>query len=299
MSFISAEQLATVAAVADAGSFERAGERLHISTSAVSQRIKALESAVGQAVVRRGHPSELTAAGATLLRYARQVALLDAEMRVQLAHPMAPQTVIDLPVAVNADSLATWFPAVFAQAAAWPDVRLSLSVDDEEHTADLLRDGVVLAAVSTLARPVPGCRAAPLGTMTYRPYARADLLSRWTAPDGRLDLAEVPVLRYDDKDDLQHRALRAAGVTAALPGPRIPNSQAFVAAVTAGLGWGMLPTAQIPDDADLVPVPGVAPVVRDLHWHRWKLDSPALDRLTEAVATAARAADGRAGGPGR
>lgn len=292
MSFISAEQLATIAAVADAGNFERAGVRLHISTSAVSQRVKALERAVGQVVVRRGTPSELTAAGGTLLRYARQVALLDAEMRVQLAGPQEPGVAIDLPVAVNADSLATWFPAVFVEAATWHGVRLRLHVDDEEHTAALLREGVALAAVSTHARPVPGCRAVALAQMTYRPYARADLLARYTTAGAAPDLTRLPALRYDDKDDLQHRALRAAGVPTDVAGPRIPNSQAFVAAVRAGLGWGMLPTAQVPKGAGLVPVPGLAAVVRRLYWHRWKLDSPALDRLTDAVVAAARSADG-------
>ena len=294
MSFISADQLATVAAVADSGSFDRAGQRLNVTTSAISQRVKALERALGQVLIRRGTPCRLTPAGTVVLRHARQAALLEAELRAELAAADGtsggPAGGVELPVAVNADSLATWFPAVFDQAAAWPGVRLALHVEDEEHTAGLLRDGVVLGAVSADPAPVHGCRRQALTTMTYRPYARADLLAAATGRHGA-DLRTLPPVRYDAKDDLQDRALRAAGVTEAVPGPRIPNSQAFVAAVLAGLGWGMLPAAQLPAGHGLVEVPGLAPVVRRLYWHRWKLDSAWLDRLTDAVVAAARTAD--------
>lgn len=306
MGFISADQLATVAAVADTGSFEKAGRALHVTTSAVSQRVKALERTVGQVLVRRGAPCSLTPAGTTVLRYARQSALLEAEMRAQITTGDGPRAILDLPVAVNADSLATWFPAVFARAATWPDARLLLHVEDEEHTAELLRDGVVLAAVSTDPTPVAGCRMEPLATMTYQPFVRRELLERFTRDSG-VDLNHLPVVRYDDKDDLQDRALRAAGITTAVPGPLIPNSNAFVAAVAAGLGWGMLPSRQAPHHADrapvpdrtpvpdLAPVPGLAPVQRRLHWHRWKLDSPALNRLTQAVVAAAGAGESHTG----
>lgn len=293
------DQLAAVAAVVDSGSFDRAGRALHVSTSAVSQRIKALESATGQVLVRRASPCTPTPAGATVLRYARQIALLEAELGSELAADgTGPETPgvpgplagIDLPVAVNADSLATWFPHVFTEAAGWSGVRLQVLVEDEGHTADLLRDGAVLAAVSTDATPVAGCRCTSIARMAYRPYVARALLDAAGGGEG-VDLATLPVVRFDTKDDLQDRALRRAGVDATPAGPHIPDSGAFVAAVVAGLGWGMLPAAQIPPGDRLVPVPGLAPIVRELYWHRWKLDSPVLDRLTRAVAAAAARAE--------
>lgn len=52
-----AVQLATFQAVIEGGSFEAAARTLHVTPSAVSQRIKALEQAVGQVLVRRRTPS--------------------------------------------------------------------------------------------------------------------------------------------------------------------------------------------------------------------------------------------------
>ena len=77
---IDAQLAATVAAVVDEGSFEAAARRLHITQSAVSQRIKAMEEQSGRVLVRRSKPIEPTEAGAVLLRLARQLELLTAEL---------------------------------------------------------------------------------------------------------------------------------------------------------------------------------------------------------------------------
>lgn len=276
-------QLQALVAVADTGAFERAGTRLSISTSAVSQRIKALERSCGTVLVRRGAPCAVTDAGALVLRYARQIDLLVADLRRELAPTTAAAT--DLHVAVNADSLATWFPLLFAEAAGWHDVRLQLHVDDEEHTGRLLTEGVVVAAVTTVGTPPAGCVAEPLGTMRYVPLVREALL-RTHNGRGVPDLERLPVVRFDEKDELQHRALREAGIHVDPPTVRVPSPTAFADAVRAGLGWGMVPGVR-PDGrgagADLVPVPGLRPVDRRLYWQRWKLGGSGVQRLTGAV----------------
>lgn len=53
---LGADQLAALAAVIECGSFDAAADRLHVTPSAVSQRIKALESRVGQVLVVRDKP---------------------------------------------------------------------------------------------------------------------------------------------------------------------------------------------------------------------------------------------------
>ena len=127
-----APQLAALVAVVDRGTFEAAARELHVTASAVSQRIRALESAVGQVLVRRASPCTATPAGATLVRLGRAQALLQAEARTALEPDEGRRT--ELGLAVNADSLATWFRDVLAEAATWDDTVLRLEVEDQAST---------------------------------------------------------------------------------------------------------------------------------------------------------------------
>ena len=288
------DQLGALEAVADFGTFEAAARRLGVSTSAVSQRIRALESALGRVLVRRGSPCAPTPDGEVVLRYARQQALLAAEMAAELdldapagaqpaeaAGPLRAGEPVELAVAVNADSLATWFTAVLREAAGW-SCRLRLVVADEGRTAELLRSGRVMCAVSSSGTRVAGCRAERLGTIAYVPVVAPGLLT-----DGAT-AASLPVVRFDADDDMQDLALRAAGLPATAPRAVIPTAAGFATAIEAGLGWGMLPTGQAADHPGLVPVPGVAALDRTLFWHRWSIASSSLDLLTTAVRRACR-----------
>lgn len=280
--FISPDQLAALAAIDDEGSFEGAAYVLGVSTSAVSQRIRALESVLGRILVRRGSPSTVTEDGAPVLRHARQQALLAAELADELGGVPSGGGPVAVPVGVNADSLATWFRPVLTVAGAWHDTFLQVVADDEGHSAALLRRGGVMAAVTTDPTPAPGCRAEPLGVVRYSPRARPELLARHDVR-GPADVPRLPALRFDVKDGLQDLALAAAGLPAAGAGPAVPSPDGFAAAVDAGLGWGMLLDAQVAAAPELVPVPGLAPVERTLVWQRWTIGSARLDRLSDAV----------------
>lgn len=281
------EHLRALAAVIDEGTFEAAADRLHISPSAVSQRIKALEKSAGQVVVRRAVPCTPTEAGAALLRLARQVQLLEAEARQALG---AAAPAAATPVAVNADSLATWFLPVLRDAAGWTDSTLNLHVEDQDHSSRLLRQGDVLGAVTADPAPVNGCRAVRLGAMRYVPAAAPGLRERFTAPGG-VDWQSMPVLHFNAKDDLQRGFLASRGPGHEPPSHTVPSSEAFVAAVRAGLGWGMVPELQVGSDlADRRLVLLDEQAHRDvvLYWQSWTLQSERLDRLTSAVRRAAR-----------
>lgn len=282
------DHLLTIAAIAETGSFDGAAQRLHVSTSAVSQRVKALERELGQVLIVRGSPSTPTSAGDAVVRCARQVDHLVRAMRSELGETLG---VTEVGVAVNADSMATWFPAVFADLADHPDVRLVVQVDDEAHTAQWLRSGAVLAAVSTDAHPAPGCRVMRLGSLAYVPRVHPALLGAHGVGGGP-DLLALPVVRFDEKDTLQDDALRDAGIVDPVPGPRVAGSAAFALAVGAGLGWGMIPVNQLHLVPGTVPVPGIAPRTRSLYWHRWALDTPALRVVTQAVVEAAGVLEG-------
>ncbi len=282
-------QLAALVAIADRGTFESAARHLHVTPSAISQRIRALESAAGQVLVRRSTPCVPTEAGQALLRVARQTQLLLAEVGTVLAH--GADSPVELPVAVNADSLATWLRPVLGEVGSWDAVALRLQVEDQAYSADLLRRGAVLAAVTSEPVAVQGCAAERLGAMRYVPAAAPDFAARWRHGRG-VDWARMPVVVFNEKDDLQDQVLRDRGVTGAAVVHRVPTSADFHEAVRRGLGWAVIPEPQLlPDLADgrLVVLSPRLHVDVDLWWHRWRLDSPLLTRLTEAVRTAARA----------
>ena len=238
-------QLAALTAIVDHGTFEAAARALHVTPSAVSQRIRALETVVGRVVVQRTAPCRPTEAGASLLRLARQTELLYDELRAQLRD--ARDSPVGLPVAVNADSLATWFRDVVGTVAGWDDVTLRLHVEDQAWSADLLRTGEALAAVTSEAVAVQGCSTQPLGVLRYRPAAAPAFADRWRRGSG-FDWGRMPVMVFNDKDRLQHDLLEARGITPAVT-HRVPTSADFHEAVRLGLGWGLVPEPQL--DADL------------------------------------------------
>ena len=282
-------QLEALVAIADRGSFEAAARHLSVTPSAISQRIRALESAAGRVLVQRASPCRPTDAGETLVRLGRQTQVLHADARRVLAPDDAPAA--DLPVAVNADSLATWFRDVLASVADRDGLALSLHVEDQAYTARLLRSGDCLAAVTSDPTSVQGCSVEPLGRMRYRPAAAPGFAGRWRGGRG-YDWARMPVVVFNDKDDLQHRVLRELGVVGPTVVHRVPTSADFHEAIRRGLGWGLLPDAQLGPDVELgrlVVLRGRVHVDVTLHWQRWRLDSPPLNALTDDVRRAASA----------
>ena len=281
------EQVRALAAIVDTGSFELAARSLHLTPSAVSQRVRALETSVGQVVVRRASPCTPTDAGAVLVRLARQVELLEDESRDLLG--VTRHAPVVLRVAVNADSLDTWLVHLIEAASTWDDTRLRFTVVDEDHSLRLLREGAVGAAIATEPAHVPGCRSFPLGSMRYVAVASPSLAARHALPDGSPDWEHLPVLRYDDHDALQEDYLASREVSASSPPWQIPSVPGLRSALLSGLGWLFVPGVSVGEDLaegrlvtltdDVVDIP--------LHWHVWKVDSHRLDRLNDAVAAAA------------
>lgn len=282
-------QLRALLAVVDEGSFEGAAIVLRLGQPAVSQRIRTLEHAVGQVLVRRSRPVGVTEAGQVYLRLARQMVALADDAAVAVGGTAARPVV---PLAVNSDSLGTWVLPALAPLAG--TISFDVHREDQDHSADLLRDGTVVAAVTTAERPVQGCTVHRLGVLRYRPMAAVDLAGR-LLPAGATPaaLAVAPVVVFDRKDDLQDRYLRGYGVDPSAP-PRhhVPASADFVTAVRLGLGWGMLPEADAvagERDGTLVDLdPGRHEDVT-LYWQQWGLRTEALERTGAAVRAAARA----------
>jgi LysR family transcriptional regulator (chromosome initiation inhibitor) len=284
---VDSAQLATLAAVVDEGSFDAAAKSLQVTPSAVSQRIKALENHTGQVLVLRTRPSRPTAAGEALLRLARQVSLLETET---LAAVRGVAEGLLLPIAVNADSLNSWFlPALLAMGR---DTYFDLRQEDQDHSAELLRAGTVLAAVTADPVAVQGCRVQPLGRMRYLSVATPEFAERWLAdrplPEA---LSVAPMMVFNRKDALQHRLLRKVTRRRLDPPTHaIPSPGPFARAIRLGLGWGMVEEDAVEDELAAGRLVEVAPgryVDVPLYWQHWKLSSTVLDALTEAVRSAA------------
>ncbi|APW35832.1 LysR family transcriptional regulator [Rhodoferax koreense] len=289
--------LSAVAQVVREGSFERAAQALHVTASAVSQRVKLLEERLGLALIVRGTPCTATEAGHWLCRHVEQVGMLERDLHTALPALTALDADdgrVTLRIAVNADSLATWFiDAAQAFTQAEPAL-LDLSADDQDHTAEWLREGTVLAAVSSSTKPVQGCHAVPLGQMRYVASASPEYVHRHF-PNGltAAALANAPCLSFNRKDQLQATwARRASGEAVTMPQHWLPSSQGFVQAALAGMGWGMNPMAMVAGHLKsgalvrLLPGPENDLLV-PLVWQHARLKIPMLDRLTAAVQKAA------------
>jgi len=288
--------LSALAVVVREGSFERAARALHVTPSAISQRIRLLEERVGCALVVRGQPCHATDMGRRLCQHVDSVHLLEQELKDALP-ALAPDgpVRVRLPIAVNADSLATWFsPAVAAFAADAP-VLMDVTVDDQDHTSEWLRSGAVLAAVTGNARPATGCNSKPLGAMRYLAAASPAFVARYFSDGvGAGSLARAPSLVFNTKDELQTRwAHRLCHRHVELPRHTLPSSQAFVTAALAGMGWGLHPQALIAahlEEGSLVTLLPDAPLDVPLYWQQARAASALLDGLNRQILSAAQAA---------
>lgn len=290
MASFQTEQLRTFLAVLEHGTFDAAARRLHVTPSAVSQRIKAMEQAAGQVLLQRTTPIVATAAGAVVHRLARQLRQLEADAAAELG--LAGTGPSTLAVVVNADSLATWFLDALELMPESAQPAIEVVREDEQHSVDLLRSGVVMAAVTAAEHPVQGCSATPLGAMAYRAVASTGFMDRWF-PHGfsRDALEAAPSLNYDRTDTLQSNfAVAVTGQDMAGPRHYLPDTLQLADAIARGIGWGLMPEAHCGSGlkagslVDLVP----GHITRiPLFWQRWRIESPALDTLTESVKLAA------------
>lgn len=297
------EHLSTFAAIVDEGSFEGAARRLHITPSAVSQRVKAMEQRVGSVLIQRSRPIEVTGAGSTILRVARQFGRLLDDAAQELGGGPAGGTVI--PIVVNADSLATWFVPAIVRAAHESDARFEVLRADETLSTEQLRRGEAMAAVTATREPVPGCTSTRLGVDRYYAVASPEFAGRHfeTGVDAET-LQRAPMVEFDRHDGFQQRYIRRI-TRARIDPPRhyMPSSAEFAQAIELGLGWGMLPELQCREPmraGRLVAIgerPGSpagagSPIEMPLYWQRWNLSSPVLDHLSDVVAEEAAAALG-------
>ncbi|MFD5506665.1 LysR family transcriptional regulator ArgP [Streptomyces sp. NPDC059761] len=288
------DQVRTLLAVVDEGTFDAAAAALHVTPSAVSQRVKALEQRTGRVLLMRTKPVRATESGQVVVRFARQLARLERDARAELGMAQESGGPVRLPIAVNADSLATWFLPALTRVPQDPPVFFELHREDEGHTTALLREGQVMAAVTSSPDPVAGCTVRGLGLARYLAVASPGFAARYLAGGLEQGLREAPVIVFDRRDELQDVFVRSlTGDQDAGAGPlrhHVPTSEGFCDAVAAGLGWGLVPEPQsepLLRAGRLELLAPRRPMDVPLYWQQWKLDSPALSTVAEVVAAAA------------
>jgi len=296
---LDARQLEALAAVLEQGGFGPAAKALNLTLPAISLRIKALEAALGQRLLVRGKTVRATPAGQALLGHVKQLRLMEADLVGGL--PQGRQAGVQarwqsLSVAVNADSLASWFLPGVAALLAQHHLLLDVVIDDQDHTHDALKNGDVVGCVSTQQQPMRGCLAEPLGVLRYRCVAAPGLAAQCRTPSGAVSvhrLLATPAVIFNRKDGLQDAFLEQHFKLVAPQYPRhfVPAVDAFESALEHGMGWGMVPDlflVERPGHLELQEVlPGSAVEVA-LYWHHWEREPLSAQRLTVAVKQAAK-----------
>ena len=289
--------LECLAAIVEEGGFERAAQRLNVTQSAVSQRLRALEAQVGSVLIVRSRPLKPTSAGQLLLKHTKQLRLLRADLvrDLQDLAPSAPGGGREderISIAINADSIATWALDAL-QALVRQRLPLEIIADDQDFTQEWLRSGQVLGCVTTLKNALRGCKVVPLGAMPYVAVAAPDLARRYL-PQGLTahNFRDVAFVAFNRKDDLQAEFVaRTFGLKrVALQQLFVPSSEGQVRAVVAGWGASVVPEAlarPLLDDGRLVDLAAGHTLPVQLYWHCWNLESDVLDAMTDALTSAA------------
>lgn len=285
-------QCAALMSVIDNGSFEAAAQQLSLTPSALSQRIRALETQLGSTLIIRSRPCRATPAGQRFLQHLRRV----AEMEQDLADTFSdqPHAPVSIALAVNADSLDSWVLPALADFLIKENILLDLCIDDQEHTHTLLENGTVLGCISAQQAAMRGCEAEVLGNMRYQAVASKAFCARWFPQGMQRDSARLaPVLTFNRKDQLQSQfLLEHFGLSDnAFPRHYIPATSPYNRAIALGLGWGMIPELmlkEMPGESGLVRLAPAHPVDVTLYWHRWKVQSPRLARLSAKLVETAR-----------
>jgi LysR family transcriptional regulator (chromosome initiation inhibitor) len=282
-----------LAMVIEQSGFDKAAQALHITQSAVSQRIKLLEEQVGQILLARTTPPQATAPGKKLLKHYLQVKRLEQDLGSTIA-PDADRGFTSMAVGINADSLATWFLEAIHPFLRKNPLVLDIRIDDQDQTHRMLKDGEVVGCISTQARPLQGCRSERLGRMTYGLFATPDFSDQWF-PGGVTPAAarDAPAIIFNRKDSLHLKLFRQAfgAVPAPIPTHYIPSSEKFADFIAMGLGYGMLPRQQsepLLRTGQLVDLLPHHKVPVDLYWQCWNLKSVLLERFSGQLVRGAR-----------
>lgn len=208
--------LRLLAAVADAGGLTAAAERLHLSQSAVSHQVKALEDALGLPLLERtARPVGLSPAGRRLLALAHEV-LPRADAAARDLARLKDGAAGELRIAVECHTCYDWLmPAMDAYRDLWPAVELDLLGGFQADPLGLLGDRRADLVITAETTPRAGIATLPLFGFEMlallppgHPLARKKALAPADFAGQTLITYPVPA----DRLDLVRRVLAPAGI---------------------------------------------------------------------------------------
>jgi len=285
--------LTALAAIIEMQSFELAAQKLFISQSAISQRLKLLEENIGHPILIRSQPIELTVVGEQLLSHFRKVQQLENELLPELL-PDKPTKAMKISIAVNADSIATWFLKAVTPVLKEHLVELNLLVEHEERTLDKLRSGEAIGAVSVIEKPLKGYRSVELGKMHYFLVASKRFQKRYFSKGvTKASLKMAPGISYDHKDDMHVRFIAKNFDLAASEYycHSVRSAEAFVELSKQGVAYALLPELQIKNElasGELVKLCPEKQLVETLYWHSWVLVKGINKKISQEITRVGR-----------
>lgn len=257
-------------------SFESAAKKLHITQSAVSQRIKGLETYYGEPVLIRTLPYKPTPIGESLISHYKRICMLEESLKQQLAHAAIKPHVS---IALNRDSLETWFLDLIEDTNIFNNITLEIIADDQELTLDYLRKGLVSACLSTSEKGIIGGNVTFLGNMEYLLVASPQFIKRYFSDkDQKKCLIDSPAIKFDKNDKLHERylekyfGLNGEGVNFHV----VPSVRGFKKFALLGYGYGLIPKIDILKELKNKKLLQLYPEKVwkiPLYWHYWDIES--------------------------
>ncbi len=264
------------------GGFEKAANKLHLTQSAISQRVRLLEDTYGHVLLKRSTPPEATKAGLPLLAHYRQVKQLEEDFLLSAKRTTGSQFA-SISIGVNADTLATWFMSSIEELLRDNNIVLDIHVDDQERTHELMKDGKVWGCLTTRKRALQGCTSEFLGTVRYGIFATEEFQKKWFGNGLTLaSLERAPMARYNRKDDLNSRMFSLL-LNKQPKEPAtffIPSTEIYGLFVTKGFCYGIIPDQQskpLENEGKIINLSPQHSVDVDLYWHSWNLKSEIIE----------------------
>lgn len=271
-------------AIQEVQSFEGAAKKLHITQSAISQRIKALETYYGEPVLTRTFPYHPTELGKRLIGHFKRISLLEEELNKEIKRSDAMQRIA---IAINRDSLETWFIEWIKKSDLLGSILIEVIADDQERTIDYLKNGLVSAALSTSEREILGGKVQFVGNMEYVLTATPEFVENYLTK-GPKSLLTAPALKFDLNDQLHEKYLEKFFN---LNGKEInyhvvPSVHGFKQMALSGFAYGLIPRIDIEKELKsnkLVEIYSNKVWKVPLYWHYWTIESKAYQKFNQEI----------------
>jgi DNA-binding transcriptional LysR family regulator len=244
-------------AVAKAGSFTHAGETLHLSQSAVSRQIAALERDLQVPLFNRHARGLVLTEQGELLYHTAQEVLAKLEATTASLTDSRVQPFGDLRVTTTVGLGSAWLtPRILDFTRLYPDIKLHLLLSNEELDLSTRQADIAIR----LRRPVQqGLIQRKLFTVHYHIYASTVYLKEHGTPHSLEELDNHRIMTFGQAPDYLKDVnwLATAGRSGQSPRESvlcIDNIYGLTRAVEAGIGIALLPDYIIDETSRLVPI---------------------------------------------